>query len=676
MRDSRLDEFKGQATVAILGADSEPFNLREIGKEAHADAACGVAVHGPEEVGCAKVIAVKLFRIEAILFGEIGSRTNCEYLRDILERSGNLHIWTGSRCFDRLLFWEHDKQPRLAIRIELLRIEKTHRRVETHGMRIDGPGKDRTASRRNLVECARHHADRSGQRARKIDQPQIDGLGRLACSRDVGDLGCMTLKLTGYDRRMALRVEREVGEKAERGGDAGLADNPKRFGIVRPHLRNEFVIGKYKALPGLPDQIGQLGVLCNFDDEIFALRPVQALAHLFGEPDRPKSLAFQQVRIMFHCCPRALCLKPVPMTLDPIILRSKRRRGAIQKAEHGVQAHEHHLIAKSFLDEVHWDDLDLFKAVAVAGSLRKAAIRLGISVNTVRARIDRLEQTLGVQLFERSREGVRISAEGTRILDVALEMQSLSSQIRAGDTTRALARPGQISISCSEGVGEFWLTPRLAALQERLPGTVISLNNDFDQHRIHTARHDIALSFARTSDPDMIVSRIATLHFALYASARYLARFGEPASLDEASDHRLVVQEAAGLNPQSLTLFIGEFEASRLSIVKVNTSYSLYWAVANGVGIGALPTYVRAISRNVRPLDLPVQLRFDLWMSYHRSSRANPVLRSTVEWLREAFDPIRYPWFSDKFIHPNEFERQLEDAAVHSLYPLGEQPQN
>lgn len=363
------------------------------------------------------------------------------------------------------------------------------------------------------------------------------------------------------------------------------------------------------------------------------------------------------------------------MTSYPDILRSKRRRGAIQKVEQGVQSNEHHLIASSFLDEVHWDDLDLFKTVAAAGSLRKAALRLGISVNTVRARIDRLEQTLGVLLFERNRDGIRISAEGARILDVALEMQSLSSQIRSRDASRALARPGHFTISCSEGVGEFWLTPRLAALQDRMPGTVISLHNDFDQHRIHTARHDIALSFARTSDPDMIVSRIATLHFALYASERYLARYGEPASLDDASRHRLVVQEAAGLNPQSLTLFIGEFEASRLSIVKVNTSYSLYWAVANAVGIGALPTYVRAISRNVRPLDLPVQLRFDLWMSYRRSSRSNPVLRSTVEWLRDSFDPGRYPWFSDKFIHPNEFDRQLEDAAVHSLFPLGEQPQ-
>jgi DNA-binding transcriptional LysR family regulator len=364
------------------------------------------------------------------------------------------------------------------------------------------------------------------------------------------------------------------------------------------------------------------------------------------------------------------------MSALPTILKSKRRKGAIQKIEHGVQPAEHHLISPSFLNDVHWNDLHLFKTVASAGSLRKAAQRLGIAVNTVRARVSRLEDTLKTVLFRRGRDGLTLSEEGSRILEVALEMQVISGRIRTGEEHGALVRPGELKISSSEGVGEFWLTPRLSHLQERLPGIVVSLHNDFDQHRIHTERHDIALSFSRARDPDMVVSRIATLHFALYASERYLSRFGEPRSLNEAANHRLVIQDAPGLNADSLKLFVGEMEASRLAIVKVNTSYSLYWAVANGVGIGALPTYVRAISRNVRPLDLPVQLRFDLWLSYHRSARTAPAVRIAVDWLREAFDTTRYPWFSEWFIHPNEFENLLQDAAVHALFPLGEQPRD
>ena len=35
-----------------------------------------------------------------------------------------------------------------------------------------------------------------------------------------------------------------------------------------------------------------------------------------------------------------------------------------------------------------------------------------------------------------------------------------------------------------------------------------------------------------------------------------------------------------------------------------------------------------------------------------------------VEWLRRIFDPIRFPCFAEKFIHPNELVPLLSDAAA------------
>lgn len=322
-----------------------------------------------------------------------------------------------------------------------------------------------------------------------------------------------------------------------------------------------------------------------------------------------------------------------------------------------------------------WDDFSLFKDVAAAGSFRCAARRRGIAVNTVRNRMARLERRLDVILFRRARNGLTLSGEGTRLLEVALEMQTLTALVARPGQGDALVRPGELRLSASEGIGEFWLTPRLPRLMARLPGLAITLHNDFDQQRIHDESHDLAISFLRPVDPDMIVSRLATLHFILYASERYLAEFGVPRTFEDAGRHRLVIQDAKGHQGDAIRLFLGEAAASRISIIRVNTSYSLYWAVANGVGIGALPTYVRAISRAVRPLDLPFQLRFDLWMSYHRSARRSPAVRAAVDWLRDAFDPRVCPWFAEQFIHPRDFERRIEDAAVYSLFPLGEQPQ-
>ncbi|MFM2099146.1 MAG: hypothetical protein RLZZ366_685 [Pseudomonadota bacterium] len=351
------------------------------------------------------------------------------------------------------------------------------------------------------------------------------------------------------------------------------------------------------------------------------------------------------------------------MVFSHLILATDEKTAAMQISERGVQLKILPLSNAKF-DLVRLDDLNVFKVVAASRSLREAATKLCISVNTVRNKVDRLEATLGSTLFVRSREGIAMTAAGVKILEFSLEMQSLRSQLPTGEGNNNLGTAGEVRIGCSAGLGEFWLTPRLMQLQELLPELTVSLRNDFDQNRIHGSNNDLCVSFSRPTDNNAIVSKLATLHFMLYASDEYLRKFGYPTSINEAQSHKLVVHEAAGLSAEAIELFIGKEASSRLPIVKVNTSYSLYWAVANGGGIGALPTYACAVSHRVKPLDLPVQLKFDLWLSYDPSLRLSQPIRKTINWLRESFDPKKYPWFSDEFIHPDDFKGKYNEADV------------
>ncbi|MBE7379888.1 MAG: LysR family transcriptional regulator [Leptolyngbya sp. SIO1E4] len=49
---------------------------------------------------------------------------------------------------------------------------------------------------------------------------------------------------------------------------------------------------------------------------------------------------------------------------------------------------------------MNWNDLRVFLALARSGSVRSAAIRLAVSHSTVVRRVDALEKSLGVRLFE------------------------------------------------------------------------------------------------------------------------------------------------------------------------------------------------------------------------------------------------------------------------------------
>ena len=301
------------------------------------------------------------------------------------------------------------------------------------------------------------------------------------------------------------------------------------------------------------------------------------------------------------------------MVTGHVILGPDSRPVAMQESEQGVQAVEHPpKFAK--LGGVDWHDLHIFQEVGASKSLRRAALKLGVSVNTVRARIARLEKSIGAVLFARTYEGITLSGDGRELLELALEMQTSAARLQFGRGNNLVVNEGELRIRCTEGIGEFWLTPHIAELQERLPQHAVTLHNDFDQQRIHSSDYDLRLGFLRPPELDTVVSRIGSLHFIMYASRSYIQRFGEPKSMDEAREHKIVIQSAPGLLHDAQQMFIGQETARQVATARVNTSNSLFQAIVNGVGIGALPTYISTISEQLRPLDLPLQLKFDLWL--------------------------------------------------------------
>jgi DNA-binding transcriptional LysR family regulator len=343
------------------------------------------------------------------------------------------------------------------------------------------------------------------------------------------------------------------------------------------------------------------------------------------------------------------------MVTQHMVLGSEVASVVIQNTEQGVQSVDEHVALKHF-DKAAWDDLQVFRSVAATKSFREAARSLSVSVNTVRAGISRLESTLNSALFSRSREGIKLSQDGLAVLDIAIEMQSIGARLRAGNGNNAVVKPGEIRICCSEGIGEFWLTPRLTSLQDRLPRHSVALQHEYDQSKIHCGDHDLRIGFSRPQAADAIVSKLASLHFIMYASSGYIARFGEPTSLNDALKHRFVIQDAPG-TPDFASLFLGADTGQEIISTRVNTSYSLFQAISNGVGIGALPTYVCTQSTDLRPLYLPVQLKFDLWLSFEPWAKDSFPVRTAIEWLRDCFDAEKYPWFASDFVHPDEFDQ-------------------
>jgi DNA-binding transcriptional LysR family regulator len=356
-----------------------------------------------------------------------------------------------------------------------------------------------------------------------------------------------------------------------------------------------------------------------------------------------------------------------PMVTELLTLSAKEKAKGLQKAARpGAEIDPGRL--QSLLDRVRWDDLHFLHGVSQQPSIRRAARALGVSPNTIRSRINRLEKALGTSLFIRDGDGLRITAEGRAVLDVAKDMHGYSTALNFGAGNQALVREGEIRICASEGLGTFWLTPRLYELRAELPDLVVSLDSYSDQSRISPKLHDVSVGFSRPEDLDAIVTRIGFVHMIPFASKDYIRRRGNPSSLDDVDGHECIQQDADGMNYEALRFFLGSEKMAQLVSIRVGSSYSLFWAVASGIGIGALPTYIRSISSRVTPLDLPIRMKFEIWLSYNRMSRHSEPVRKTIEWLRRSFDERAYPWFAEEYLSPADFVQTRMDSQVIPLF--------
>jgi DNA-binding transcriptional LysR family regulator len=317
------------------------------------------------------------------------------------------------------------------------------------------------------------------------------------------------------------------------------------------------------------------------------------------------------------------------------------------------------------LDRLPWDNLRLFLAVAEAGSFRSAATRAAVSINTIRSKVDWLERQIGGALLRRSVEGVALTQDGRELVQIAREMRELGrATARVG---RSAATDGAtIRIVASEGIGTAWLVPRLAALQAADAAMRISLICEAQASDVLFRDVDIAVQLERPSDPDLVVDRVASLHVIPFASPAYVAAHGVPRSIADAQDHHFVRQQNDPAGTELMESVLDEAARKRLVTFETNSSAAHYAAVANGAGIGFMPTYIKLLDPALVAIDAGIRLQRDVYIVRHADAVSKPEVGKAYDWLTGAFDAAHYPCFAENFVHPDDFE--AGSATVAALF--------
>jgi DNA-binding transcriptional LysR family regulator len=351
------------------------------------------------------------------------------------------------------------------------------------------------------------------------------------------------------------------------------------------------------------------------------------------------------------------------------VLMIKQRSNAVQKSAPGVQISAQEVRRRASLDRISWDNLRLLLILSESGSFRSAAIVAGISLNTIRSKIDRLERQIGTQLIRRSVEGVSLTQDGYELVSIAKQMRALGKTAQRVQASAQKDRDSKVRITITEGLGTFWLVPHLVDFRQQHQDIHIDLQCDMAPPDVLFRDVDISVQLERPTNPDLIVQKIGTLHLMPYAADSYLRIHGTPTCVEDARAHKLVWQEADQVASELLPMFVdSDVIDGGLIAVTTNTSSAHFWAISKGAGIGFLPTYVRVVSRATRPLDIGLNMRRNIYLVHHPDSARFPEVRKALDWVKGAFDKTKYPWFADDFIHPDQFERRFDDSVVVNLF--------
>lgn len=332
-------------------------------------------------------------------------------------------------------------------------------------------------------------------------------------------------------------------------------------------------------------------------------------------------------------------------------------RAGMERLSQRVAAKTHRP-TEANLERVSWDDLRIFVVVARTLSFRKAATALRTNASTVIRRTDRLEHTLGFRLFDRLPEGVALTAEGRSVFATAQDMERASHTLRA-HLDQDLTTRGIVRCSVTEGLGTLWILPHLVQFNRAHPSTIVDLRCSMEVADVLRMEADIAIQMAKPNRPDVKAARLGRLHFHPYASRRYSDIYGLPTSLDDAKRHRFVDHRAPQIDEHLGARLLGMPNIEGVIALRTNSSAAYFHAVELGLAIGALPTYCAALAPDLIPLDIPIRHHADIWMTYHPDARSIRRVSVFIDWVRTLFDPKRYPWFGDEFIHPRDLARHI-----------------
>lgn len=239
--------------------------------------------------------------------------------------------------------------------------------------------------------------------------------------------------------------------------------------------------------------------------------------------------------------------------------------------------------------------LGIFIQVAEAGSFVAAGHRLGISGSAVGKAIARLEEDLGVRLFNRSTRSMALTEDGSFFLDTCRRIQAEFEEAQARLSRSQAVPRGQLRVSLP--LAGMLLMPTISAFMRAYPEINVEL--DFTDRLVDVIEEgfDAVIRTGDVKDTRLMSRKLGTFRHVIVASPAYLAEHGRPEVPEDLLGHRCMHHRFANSGKLEPWPLVREGREIRLDLpvtTATSTLEPLVYLAERAFGITCLPPFAAA----------------------------------------------------------------------------------
>ncbi len=183
-------------------------------------------------------------------------------------------------------------------------------------------------------------------------------------------------------------------------------------------------------------------------------------------------------------------------------------------------------------------DLHILVRVADAGSFAAAAQQLNASPSSVSKRISRMENRLGVRLFNRTTRSLAITEAGRTLYQRGQDIVDALKDAEAEVKNLSVTPQGRLRVACSNAFAMQVLLPQMPTFRQAYPEVTVTLVQGDGPVDLIQEEIDVAIRFEPPGFADFVATKLMPDPWVICASPQYLRQHGHPQTPQDLRNHQ------------------------------------------------------------------------------------------------------------------------------------------